>query len=148
MAEFTSDIKTIPYSDADVFTVLSDMSYLEQAKDRIPQNDKIKDFSFDADSCTINVDPIGNVRFVIIEREPNSTIKFEAEKLPVALNMWIQLKASGEKETKMKITIKAELNPFIKPMVSKPLQNGLDKVAEMLATMPYDKILNKGTIEE
>lgn len=148
MAEFTSDIKTIPHTDADVFAVLSDMSYLEQAKDRIPQNDKIKEFSFDANSCTVNVDPIGNVRFVIIEREPISTIKFEAEKLPVGLNMWIQLKSSGDNETKMKITIKADLNPFLKPMVSKPLQQGLDRVAEMLATMPYDKILNKGRIEE
>jgi carbon monoxide dehydrogenase subunit G len=62
--------------------------------------------------------------------------------------MWIQLKASDENETKMKLTIKADLNPFLKPMVSKPLQSGLDKVAESLATLPYDEILNKGRIEE
>lgn len=148
MAEFTSEIKTIPHCDADIFAVLSDMSNLEQAKDKIPQNEKIKDFSFDKDSCTIDVDPIGKVRFVIIDREPNSTIKFEAEHLPVGLNMWIQLKPASESETKMKLTIKADLNPFLKPMVSKPLQQGLDKVADMLAAIPYDKILNKGTIEE
>lgn len=142
MADFTSEIKTIPYRDADIFAVLSDMSNLELAKDRIPQNDKIKEFTFDKDSCSMKVDPIGNVRFVIIEREPNSTIKFEAEQLPVGLNMWIQLKASSENETKMKLTVRADLNPFLKPMVSKPLQQGLDKVAEMLAAIPYDKILN------
>lgn len=142
MADFTSEIKTIPHRDADIFAVLSDMSNLELAKDRIPQNDKIKEFTFDKDSCSMKVDPIGNVRFVIIEREPNSTIKFEAEQLPVGLNMWIQLKASSENETKMRLTVRADLNPFLKPMVSKPLQQGLDKVAEMLATIPYDKILN------
>lgn len=142
MADFTSEIKTIPHSDADIFAVLSDMSNLELAKNRIPQNDKIKEFTFDKDSCSMKVDPIGNVRFVIIEREPNSTIKFEAEQLPVGLNMWIQLKASSENETKMKLTVRADLNPFLKPMVSKPLQQGLDKVAEMLAAIPYDKILN------
>lgn len=142
MADFTSEIKTIPHCDADIFAVLSDMSNLELAKDRIPENDKIKDFTFDKDSCSMKVDPIGNVRFVIIEREPNSTIKFEAEQLPVGLNMWIQLKASSENETKMKLTVRADLNPFLKPMVSKPLQQGLDKVAEMLAAIPYDKILN------
>ena len=142
MADFTSEIKTIPHCDADIFAVLSDMSNLELAKNRIPQNDKIKEFTFDKDSCSMKVDPIGNVRFVIIEREPNSTIKFEAEQLPVGLNMWIQLKASSENETKMKLTVRADLNPFLKPMVSKPLQQGLDKVAEMLAAIPYDKILN------
>lgn len=146
MAEFISEIKTIPHSDADIFAVLSDLNHLELAKDRIPQ-DKVKDFSFDKDSCTVTVDPIGKVKFVIIEREPNATIKFEAEQVPIALNMWIQLKASGETETKMKLTIKADLNPFLKPMVSKPLQQGLDKVADILSTLPYSRILNQGSIE-
>lgn len=146
MADFVSEVKTIPYSDQDIFKVLSDLNNLELVKDRIPQ-DKIKEFSFDSDSCTISVDPIGNVRFVVIEREPNSTIKFEAEQIPFAVNLWVQLKASAENETKMKLTVRAELNPFIKPMVSKPLQQGLDKMAEVLAMLPYDEILNQGTIE-
>ncbi|WP_029904326.1 SRPBCC family protein [Prevotella sp. 10(H)] len=146
MTEFVSEVKTIPHSDADVYAVLSDLNNLELAKGIIPE-DKIKDFTFDTDSCTVSVDPVGKIRFVVIEREPNKTIKFEAEQLPFGVNMWIQLVSKGEAETKMKLTIKADLNPFIKPMVGKPLQAGLDKVAEGLAGLPYDKILNKGTIE-
>lgn len=146
MAEFVSEIKTIPYSDTEVYTVLSDLNNLELAKDKIPQ-DKIKDFSFDADSCTVSVDPVGKVKFVIIEREPNKTIKLQAEQLPFGVNMWIQLKAVNEAETKMKITIRAEMNAFIAPMVSKPLQAGLEKVAELLAKLPYNEILKKGSIE-
>lgn len=146
MADFVSEVKTIPYPDKDIYTVLSDLNNLELVKDKIPQ-DKIKEFSFDTDSCTISVDPIGNVKFIIVEREPNSTIKFEAAQIPFAVNLWIQLKASGDNETKMKLTVRAELNPFIKPMVAKPLQDGLDKMAEVLATLPYDQILNHGTIE-
>lgn len=146
MAEFVSDIKTIPYSDTDVYTVLSDLNNLELAKDRIPQ-DKIKDFSFDADSCTVTVDPVGKIKFVVVEREPNKTIKFQAEQLPFGVNMWIQLKASSDVETKMKITVKAELNAFIAPMVSKPLQGGIEKVAELLAQLPYKELINKGAIE-
>lgn len=146
MAEFVSDIKTIPYSDADIYAVLSDLNNLELAKDKIPQ-DKIKDFSFDADSCTVTVDPVGKIRFVVVEREPNKTIKFQAEQLPFGVNMWIQLKASSDVETKMKITVKAELNAFIAPMVSKPLQAGIDKVAVLLAQLPYNELINKGAIE-
>jgi hypothetical protein len=40
----------------------------------------------------------------------------------------------------MKITLRADLNPFIKGMVSKPLQEGLEKIADMIAELPYDKI--------
>lgn len=145
MAEFISDIKTIPYVDADVYAVLSDLNNLELAKDKIPQ-DKVKDFTFDTDSCTVSVDPVGKIRFVVVEREPNKTIKFEAEQLPFGVTMWIQLVSSDNGETKMKLTVKADLNPFLKPMVSKPLQAGLDKVAEGLAALPYNEILNKGQL--
>ena len=142
MAEYISDVKTIPYSDLEIFTVLSDLRKLDLIKDKIPQ-DKIKDFSYDQDSCTVTVDPIGKVRFVIVEREPNSTIKFEAEQLPFKLNLWIQLKQSATEETKMKLTVKADINAFLKPMISKPLQNGLDKMAETLAAIPYGDLAEK-----
>lgn len=146
MAEFVSEVKTIPHADREVYNVLSDLNNLELAKDRIPQ-DKVKDFTFDSDSCTVSVDPVGKIRFVVVEREPNKTIKFEAEQLPFGVTMWIQLKSSDSSETKMKLTIKADLNPFLKPMVSKPLQAGLDKVAEILAALPYNEILNKGQLD-
>lgn len=142
MAEFASDIKTIPYADTEIYAVLSDLNNLEYAKDKIPQ-DKIKDFTFDKDSCTVTVDPVGKVRFVVVEREENKTIKFQAEQVPFGVNMWIQLKPSAENETKMKITVRADLNPFLKPMVSKPLQAGIDKIAETLSLLPYKELGNK-----
>lgn len=145
MAEFVSDIKTIPYTDSEVYSVLSNLNNLELVKDKIPQ-DKVKDFTFDADSCTLSVDPVGKIKFVVVERDPNKTIKFEAEQLPFAVTMWIQLKSSENDDTKIKLTVKADLNPFLKPMVSKPLQAGIEKVAEALATLPYDEILNKGQL--
>lgn len=144
MADFVSDIKTIPYSATSVYDALSDLNNLELVKDRIP-HDKIKSFSFDTDSCTITVDPIGKVKFSIVEREPVSSIKFEAQQIPFGVNMWIQLKASADNETRMKLTVRADLNPFLKPMVSKPLQDGLDKMAEVLSMLPYDNIINNKT---
>lgn len=37
----------------------------------------------------------------------------------------------------MKVTIRAEVNAFMKAMVSKPLQEGVEKLADMLAMIPY-----------
>ena len=136
MAEFISEIKTIPHNEADIFEMLSDLSNLERMKDKIPQ-EKFSDFSFDKDSCSFSVNPVGKIKFSIIEREPNKTIKFKANESPVDVTMWIQLKQVDENDTKMKLTIKAELNPFIKPMVSKPIQEGINKVADILAAIPY-----------
>ena len=137
MADFTSEVKTIPHNDDKIYAMLSDLSNLERVKDRIPQ-DKIKDFTFDTDSCNLTVEPVGSIRFEIIEREPNKTIKFSTTNSPIPVMMWIQLKQVAENDTKMKMTVRAELNPFIKPMVSKPLQDAIDKISEMIAHLPFE----------
>lgn len=136
MTEFVSEVKTIPHDEDRIFTMLSDLSNLERIKDRLLQ-DKIQDFEFDSDSCSFAVAPVGKITFRIVEREPNKTIKFETTNSPVPLFLWIQLKQVAPEDTKMKMTIKADLNPFIKPMVSKPLQDALDKIAVVIASLPY-----------
>lgn len=139
MTEFISDIKTIPYNNGVVYGVLSDLNKLELFKDKIPQ-DKIKDFTFDSDSCSFRVDPVGLVKFKIVEREPEKLIKFKSENLPFEVFLWLQLVGKTPLDTKMKLTVKAELNPFIKGMVAKPLKEALDKMADILSQLPYEKI--------
>lgn len=139
MTEFTSDIKTIPHSNEDVFRVLSDLGKLDLIKDKIPE-DKIKDFKFDNDSCSFSVSPIGEVKFKVVEREPNKLLKFQSENLPFETFLWIQLVEKVENETKMKITIRSKVNALMKGMISKPLQEGLDKISDVIANLPYDKI--------
>lgn len=141
MAEYYSEIKIIPYSDMEIFNVLSDLNNLDLIRDKIPQ-DKIKDFTFDSDSCTITVDPVGKIKFNIIERTPNELIKFQAEQLPFGLMLNIDLKRTDNTETEMKIKLSADLNPFLKPMLSKPLQQGLEKISDTLASLPYSQILS------
>ncbi|GHT39605.1 polyketide cyclase [Bacteroidia bacterium] len=142
MTEFTSEIKTIPHNQQTVYEVLSDMDNLEKLKDKIP-SDKVQDFTFDKDSCSFSVSPVGKLKISIIDREAPKTIKFAADQAPVDINMWIQLVPVSENETKMKLTVKANLNPFIKPMVSKPLQEGIDKIATILTAIPYETLAEK-----
>ncbi len=139
MTEFVSDVKTISHSDAEVFRVLSDMSKLELVKDRIPE-DKIKEFTLDADSVSFKVDPIGQVKFLVVEREPNKLVKFKSENLPFEVFLWIQLVSKQENETKMRMTVRADINPFMKGMVAKPMKEAVEKISDMVAELPYDQI--------
>lgn len=136
MTEFVSEIKQIPQNDERIYAMLSDLSNLERIKDRIPQ-DKIKDFEFDSDSCSFSVSPVGKITFQIVDREPCKTIKFQTTNSSVPLFLWIQLKQVQEMDTRMRLTVRAELNSFLKPMVSKPLQDALDKISTVLASLPY-----------
>ena len=135
MSKFESSIKHIPYPQTAVYATLSDLSNIEKVRDRLPA-DKIKDLQFDSDSVSINA-PMGSVTLRIIEREEPKCIKFAAENSPIAANLWIQIVPEGDAACKMRLTIKADLNPFIKGMVAKPLQEGIEKIADVLAIIPY-----------
>lgn len=135
MTQFESGVKIIPYSQQQVYAKISDLNSLETVKDRVP--DKVQDLSFDADSVSFTVAPVGNVSLRIVDREPYKCVKFETANSPLPFNLWVQLLPVGEDQCKMKLTVKVELSPFIKGMVSKPLQEGLEKMADMLAVIPY-----------
>ncbi|MBR6757454.1 MAG: SRPBCC family protein [Bacteroidaceae bacterium] len=140
MTSFESKITRIPAPIDKVYAKLSDLNNLEAIRDRIPADKlaQIKEMRFDADSCTINVDPVGALTFRIIEREAPKLVKFSAENSPLPLFMWVQFVPVDEQNTKTRITVKAEINAFLKPMVSKPLQEAIDRMAEMLAVIPYN----------
>lgn len=139
--QFESNVKHVPYSQERVYNKLSDLNNLEGVRERLNEvkdklDGKLEDMSFDRDSITLKVQGI-NLTLRIIKREPLKCIKFEGDKSPIPLNLWIQILPVTEGEAKMKVTIRAEVNMFMKAMVSKPLQEGVEKLADMLAMLPY-----------
>ncbi|MEJ8747885.1 SRPBCC family protein [Phocaeicola sp. ICN-14070] len=139
--QFESNVKHVPYSQERVYNKLSDLNNLEGVRERLDmvkdkQDGKLEDMSFDRDSITLKVQGI-SLTLRIIEREPLKCIKFEGDKSPIPLNLWIQILPVTQEEAKMKVTIRAEVNMFMKAMVSKPLQEGVEKLADMLAMLPY-----------
>lgn len=139
--QFESNVKHVPYSQERVYNKLSDLNNLEGVRERLDMvkdklDWKLEDMSFDRDSITLKVQGI-SLTLRIIEREPLKCIKFEGDKSPIPLNLWIQILPVTQEEAKMKVTIRAEVNMFMKAMVSKPLQEGVEKLADMLAMLPY-----------
>lgn len=136
MSKFESSIKQIPYSQEQVYNRLSNLNNLEAIKDKVPQ-DKIQDLSFDADSIKMNISPVGNLELKIVEREPHKCIKFETIASPVPFTLWIQIVPATEQDSKLKLTVKVDINPVMRMMIEKPLKDGLEKMADMMAMIPY-----------
>jgi len=133
MTTYESDIKTISSNEEVVFGILSDLQNLQKIKENASFTDKVKDLQFDADSCSFAVEGFGKMGFRIVEREPFKTIKLASEKAPVEVSVWIQLKQVAENDTRMKLTLKAELPTMIKMMVDKKLKEGINAIADILA---------------
>ncbi len=135
-SKFESSVKQVPYPQQAVYNNISDLTNLEKVRDRVPE-DKVQDFSFDQDTVCINVAPVGELKLRICDREEPKCVKFETVQSPVPFNVWVQILPVDENSSKMKVTVKAELNPFIKSMVEKPLQEGVEKIADALAMVHY-----------
>ena len=136
MTKFESSVKQIPYPVEDVYRNISDLSNLERVRDRIPQ-DKLQDFQFDSDSVQVSVSPVGTIKLRICEREENKCVKFETEQSPMPFNLWIQVLPVDSNSSKMKVTVKADIPFLLKGMVSGPLQDGVEKIADALSQIPF-----------
>src|SRR5512143_2451871 len=121
--KYVSDVKMIPNNIEVIFNYLSDFGnlsgyfnkeVLSAITENIPQVN-IRDFQSDHDSCSFNIPGIGHAEIRIVEKTPFSTIKIEGQgSLPVELKFWIQLLPVETYQTKLRLTIHAEMGIMIK----------------------------------
>ena len=136
-SKFESSIKLVPYPQQAVYDNISDLRNLEKVMDRVPE-DKVNEFTFDEDTVGLSVAPVGELKLRICDREEPKCVKFETVESPVPFNVWIQVLPVDEQNSKMKVTVKVDLNPFIRSMVEKPLQEAVEKIADALAQVRYE----------
>ena len=153
VSKFESEVKFIPQVQQVVYDRFADLNNLASLKERLNDPevqtklaeevpaDKLGDLrsytegmTFDTDSLTIT-SPLGQITLRIVERDQPKCIKFASEGAPVQLYVWVQLLPHGEMETKMRVTVGAEVNFFMKGMVAKPLQQAADGLANILSAI-------------
>ena len=153
VSKFESEVKIIPQVQQVVYNRFADLNNLASLKERLNDPevqaklaeevpaDKLGDLrtytegmTFDTDSLTI-ASPLGQITLRIVERDEPKCIKFASEGTPVQLYVWVQLLPHGEMESKMRVTVGAEVNFFMKGMVAKPLQQAADGLANILSAI-------------
>ena len=125
-----SKIGKIESSSEKIYAFLSDFNNFENL---VPQ-DKISNWKSSEDTCSFTVTGVGEFGMKIIEKEPAKMIKISNdEKVPFNFFLWVQLKEVDEKDTRIKLTIKAHLNPMLKMVAQKPLQQMVDTIVDQLS---------------
>ncbi len=139
MNTYESKITKSTCTAAQIYAAMSDLRNIDKVKHLIPQ-DKVQEVEATQDSIRFKVDGLGQkIKIGIVDREENKTLKFGLQNIPMDMNFWIQLKEVAPGDTRIKLTIKAELPMMIKMMLGNKLQTGIDQAAEMLAQMPFDR---------
>lgn len=166
MAKYESNIKYINAPVERVYATLSNLENFRPILENAANNpmvaekmkevgqdpaqlEKLKEVQLTNDRIAIPAPMIGEISLAIVEREENKCIKFQTEQAPMDANLWIQVLPTsmatnaantgcGEQPgTKLKLTLKADLNPMIKMMIGSKLNDGIEKFADMLAMLPY-----------
>lgn len=132
MTTIESRIGKINSSEEKIYNLLSKF---DNFNNFIPQ-DKVNNYVATEDTCNFTIDKIGDFGMRIIERQPFSLIKIMNDgKGPFNFNFWIQLKKVAENDTRVKLTIKAELNAMLKMVAKKPLTNFVNTLVDKLEEM-------------
>jgi carbon monoxide dehydrogenase subunit G len=144
--KYVSDIKVISNNQEIIYNYLSNFEnlskyvnegLLSKMSEQIPQI-QISNFESDTDSCRFQISGMGLAEIRIIDREPHKTIKISSSGgMPVGIVFWIQLLPVSAYETKLRLTLDADMSMMIKMMVNKKLEEGINRLADMLAALPY-----------
>lgn len=156
MAKYESSVKELAYSQRNVYEKLSDLSNLnglrermdnpalaEQVGSRVSREDmekamsQLKSMKATPDELTIELPSLGEMQMKVVERTPDKCVKFQSVKSPIPFTFWIQVVPHGDEASKLKLTIDLSLNPFLRMMAEKPVKQGLEQLADMLAMIPY-----------
>jgi len=129
-----SKIGKIETTDERIYTFLTNF---DNFKHLIPP-DKVRNWQSDELSCRFTIDPIGETGIRIVEKEPFKLIKLTSlEESKLNFYFWVQLKMPAEHDTRIKLTLEADLNPMLQMVAKNPLQEFLDKLVDQLSKYPF-----------
>ena len=139
MKTYESHIAKVAADASAIYAVGSDLRKIERVRDLIPQ-DKVQEFETDVDFIWLKVDGLGQKIIIrIVDRIENDTVKFGIENLPIEGNFWIQVKQVAPHDSRIKLTLKAELPMMIAMMAGNKIQEGINQAADMMAQMPFEQ---------
>ena len=135
--KYESAVTKVVASAAQIYSVFSNLKNLERVKDLIPK-DKVQELEIEDESVRMKVDGLGQkITILIVDKTENEVIKYGAEGIPMEMNFWIQMKEVAPMDTRIKLTLKADIPMMFKMMLDKKIQQGIDQAAAMIAQLPF-----------
>ncbi len=143
MSTFKSTERNIAASRELVYSKLKDPEGFKGLAANAPDNVKqqVDKIRIEGDTITIEAKPVGDVSFRIGKGVENEKIHLDTVSSPIPLGLNVCL-ADGDTAgtTRAHIEISIDLNPILKSMISKPLQEAAEKLADLVSFIPYNQL--------
>ena len=129
-----SHVGNIPENEEKIFTFLSNFSNIEPL---IPK-ENLTSWEFHKEGCKLGISGIGEIELKVVEKKPFKLIKLgSGNDSAYAFTLWIQLKQAAEKDTRAKLILQADLNPFLQLVAKNPLQKFVDTLVDQMGKIHY-----------
>ncbi len=159
--KIVSDVKKISHNVNDVYGFFSDFrkigkmvemaaenpqvqEHIEaQTKKKFDFKDKVEQWETTENNCTFVIKGFGEAGLQFVEKEENKTLKLTGYgRSPFDFFLWIQFVEKDAYDTRIRITLHAELNAMMKMMLKKKLEKGINQLADGLTQIPYSAVNN------
>ncbi len=128
MTDFVSERVNINAPCREVYNFLGDFTNFEHL---MPQ--QIKNWEADKDTCSFTIEGMADLSMRIASKSEEKNIHIVADKKnPIDFTLDCFFFPKEINTCQVELVFSAELNPFIKAMASRPLQNFVDMLAQKL----------------
>lgn len=125
ISEFESRTGQIACTQKEAFGFFTDIRNFN----RFIQAGTILNWHSDAESCSFEVSQLGRVNLKITEKDPFGRVVFSGDALQQAeFTITLHINENGIESSKVKVGMKAEMNPLLKMVAARPIEIFLEKL--------------------
>lgn len=131
MDKFVSKITQARCSAQLIYSRLESLEMLSN----MVRHEKIESVEATRDECKITIKGLGTIGVRIVDREAFKTVKYAStDGKPIDFTFWLQLVEVDTNDTRLRLTLHAQIPALLRFMVKKKIQAGLDQAAEQIAS--------------
>lgn len=132
MSKIESQLTDVPKPADKIFTFLCDFNNF---KTLMPP--QITNWQSTAETCSFVINGMATIGMRIESKTPSSNIHIVSDgKVPFEFTLDVNLQTVDANNCKAQLKMNADVNPFMAAMVSGPLKNFLNMLAEKLKEIP------------
>jgi carbon monoxide dehydrogenase subunit G len=122
ISNYESRTGIVSCSPQGVFNFVTDLRNFNQF---IPK-DTINNWHAERESCSFNVAMAGTISVLLAEKETNNKVTYTGDALKKNdFTIILNIKSSGTDSSEVKLSLNADLNPVLKMMAAKPIEQFL-----------------------
>ncbi|PIP55328.1 MAG: hypothetical protein COX07_00480 [Bacteroidetes bacterium CG23_combo_of_CG06-09_8_20_14_all_32_9] len=116
----------------EIYNILSDFRKIGPL---LPK-EYVKDVTITQDTCSFTAEGAGNMEIKIVNRNPFALIKYTSgSSVPVPFFFWVQLKEAVPGDTRLKLTLKAEIPKMMEFIVKSKIEKALNELVDKISAM-------------